>query len=248
MRASHTAKSRRRRRWARTGLVLLVLVAAQAAGVGREIRGLSAVMKAVAPPPHTMASRLPLLDHVEARIRSAELDGHALRAYHATRLTPLMSALDTHMAVDRSQLSRIAIALVREGNASGIDPRLLLAVLLVENPWLDPTARSPVGAVGLMQVMPFHAGNWGCAGDDLTDPDHNICHGARILADALARSGGDLDRALLRYNGCVRGSNTPDCHAYPRWVYHRAGEQWMAEIHPLLDDPPRTDVAGESPM
>jgi hypothetical protein len=179
-------------------------------------------------PPASMHA--PTFGNVEARLSAAELDVRALHDYHTVRIAPLIAALDTRMAVDRTQLTRIAIALVREGHEAGVDPRLLLAVLLVENPWLDPTARSPMGAMGLMQVMPFHAGNWGCGGADLTDADHNICHGARILAAALARSGGDLDQALLRYNGCVHGTNTPDCHQYPQWVYRRAGDEWMADI------------------
>jgi soluble lytic murein transglycosylase-like protein len=69
-----------------------------------------------------------------------------------------------------------------------------------------------------MQVMPFHAGRWGCASVDLTDLETNVCHGSRILADALRRFDGDVERALLYYNGCVRGSNTPDCHLYPSRV------------------------------
>lgn len=172
----------------------------------------------------------PVLTTLEHQARDLEQNSRALTEFHSSQVAPLIRALDTRMAVDRSRLSDIAVALIREGRATSIDPRLLLAVLLVENPWLDPEARSPVGAVGLMQVMPFHAGQWGCLGDDLTDPDHNICHAARILADALQRSGGDLDRALLRYNGCVRGTNTPDCHSYPQWVYGRAGQHWTAEI------------------
>ena len=95
-------------------------------------------------------------------------------------------------------------------------------MLLVEDPGLDPAAVSPVGAVGLMQVMPIHAGGWGCDSDDLTDPDVSICHGARILAHYLKETGGNLDRALLRYNGCVRGVNTPNCHLYPMLVYRNA--------------------------
>jgi soluble lytic murein transglycosylase-like protein len=72
-----------------------------------------------------------------------------------------------------------------------------------------------------MQVMPFHAGKWGCASGDLFEIESNICHGVRILASEL-NDAGDLSRALLRYNGCVRGTNTPDCRQYARWVYHRA--------------------------
>jgi soluble lytic murein transglycosylase-like protein len=100
---------------------------------------------------------------------------------------------------------------------------MLLAVLLVENPALDPDARSSVGAVGLMQVMPFHAGEWKPCAGPLDDIDTNICHGARIFAHYMGATNGNVDRALLRYNGCVNGTNTPDCARYPTHVFARAG-------------------------
>src|SRR5690606_30551500 len=111
---------------------------------------------------------------------------------------------------DTVLVRRIAVALARNARENGLDAHLLAGVLLVENPWLNPDTASFVGATGLMQVMPLHAGGWGCGSDDLTDVESNICHGARILAWNLAETDGDLERALLRYNGCVRGSNTPD--------------------------------------
>ncbi len=117
---------------------------------------------------------------------------------------------------------RIAVSLVREGRNTGIEPRLLLAVLLVENPWLNPRAESFVGARGLMQVMPIHQGQWGC-GTSLDDVASNICHGAKIFASYLKSEKGNVERALLRYNGCVRGTNTPNCHTYPNHVFARAG-------------------------
>ena len=124
------------------------------------------------------------------------------------------------------------MALVRESDRVGVNPWILTSVLLVENPWLDTDIRSSVGAVGLMQVMPFHAGAWGCDGDDLTDLDVNICHGAKVFEHALKNSNGSLDRALLKYNGCVSGRNTPDCHLYPSKVYAVAGKalatDWVA--------------------
>jgi soluble lytic murein transglycosylase-like protein len=122
---------------------------------------------------------------------------------------------------DRARADRIAQALVGEGRRSNLGSMLLVGVVLTENPSLEPGATSRVGARGLMQVMPFHAGEWGCASRDLFDIESNICHGVRILAAEL-RDAGDLSRALLRYNGCVRGTNTPDCRQYARWVYHRA--------------------------
>ena len=122
---------------------------------------------------------------------------------------------------DRDRANRIAAALVKEGRRRNIGTSLLLGVLLTENPDLDPRATSPVGARGLMQVMPFHAGKWGCGSTDLFDIESNICHGVAVLADNL-KDAKSLPTALLGYNGCVRGTNTPDCHRYPRIVYRLA--------------------------
>jgi len=122
---------------------------------------------------------------------------------------------------DAGRANRVAAALVREGRRANIGGTLLVGVLLTENPDLEPRATSSVGARGLMQVMPFHAGNWGCSSSDLFGIDANICHGVRILADNLKHSR-NLPAALQRYNGCVRGTNTPDCYLYAGKVYRYA--------------------------
>jgi soluble lytic murein transglycosylase-like protein len=105
---------------------------------------------------------------------------------------------------DPARADRIASAIVTEGKKHSISPSLLVGVLLTENPWLDPRARSKVGARGLMQVMPFHSGKWGCGSRDLFDIEANICHGVHILEQNL-KDEPNLNRALLAYNGCVRG-------------------------------------------
>ena len=132
-----------------------------------------------------------------------------------------IAATLTKRTRDANLAGRIAKALVHEAKRSGIGSTVLVGVLMVENPELKPTAMSSAGARGLMQVMPFHAGKWGCETDDLFDIEANICHGVRILADNL-RNSRNLPTALLRYNGCVRGTNTPDCHRYARTVYRYA--------------------------
>lgn len=118
---------------------------------------------------------------------------------------------------DPARADRIASAIVSEGTKHRISPSLLVGVLLTENPWLDPRAKSKVGARGLMQVMPFHSGKWGCGSRDLFDIEANICHGVRILEQNL-KDEQNLNRALLAYNGCVRGTNTPNCYTYSRHV------------------------------
>jgi hypothetical protein len=143
-----------------------------------------------------------------------------------------ISAMLRRHTSDGNRADRIAQALVQEGRRSSIEPTLLVGVLLTENPDLEPQATSRVGARGLMQVMPFHAGHWGCPSSDLFDIESNICHGVRILADNLRHSP-DLPTALLKYNGCVRGTNTPDCRAYARIVYGYARRSTIA-----LDGPP----------
>jgi len=145
-----------------------------------------------------------------------------VEVYYEEEVAPIERVLLRYRD-DPALVRRIALALVTEARRVDVDPRLLLAVLLVENPWLDPYARSPVGARGLMQVMPRHEGNWPPCAPDLDDVEANICHGARIFVHYFRLEGGDIERALLRYNGCVRGTNTPNCHTYPYHVYARAG-------------------------
>ena len=123
---------------------------------------------------------------------------------------------------DRALAFRIADAIVEQADKEHIDPALLVGVLLTEDATLDPHARSSVGARGLMQVMPLHGGKWGCGSSDLFDIESNICHGVQILKAALDGSP-NTRVALLRYNGCVRGRNTPNCHQYDDKVLRHAG-------------------------
>lgn len=171
------------------------------------------------------ASTSAALSFLETRTAVVE-DGLArVDRYYTDEVEPVERMLEPYHS-DGEWVRRIALALVREADQTGLDSRALASVLLVENPWLDPDAVSPVGAVGLMQVMPLHAGEWDCRSSDLRDVEVNICYGARIFAAYLARYG-DLDRALLAYNGCVKGTNTPNCHLYPSHVYSRAGRAAM---------------------
>ena len=81
--------------------------------------------------------------------------------------------------------------------AAGLDPRLVLAVVMEESGG-DPAARSRAGARGLMQLMPGTAADLGVA--DATDPAANLRGGSRYLAEQLDRFDGRLDLALAAYN------------------------------------------------
>ncbi len=119
--------------------------------------------------------------------------------------------------VDKTTARTTAWPLVEYSYQKGLDPATVTAIVLVESdgrPW----ARSNVGARGLMQVMPMHKGRWDGCGPDLHDIEANLCYGTSILAAMLQRYKGDENRAFLSYNGCIRGTNTPNCHIYPERV------------------------------
>lgn len=119
--------------------------------------------------------------------------------------------------------NRVARAIVKEARELQLPPSLLAGVLLTENSRLEPRAVSSRGAIGLMQVMRFHAGVFDCDSDDLLQVEANICHGARVFAGYLKRTK-DVPSALLRYNGCVRSRATQSCRRYPTKVLREADE------------------------
>ena len=124
--------------------------------------------------------------------------------------------------------TEMAWPLVEETYRNRLDVATVISVILNESNF-RPNATSNVGARGLMQVMPLWAGYWRGCGRDLYDIQGNLCHGTRILAYYLRRSGGDERRALLGYNGCVRGTNTPNCKTYPDKIA-RVRRQVSAEL------------------
>lgn len=87
-----------------------------------------------------------------------------------------------------------------------LDMALLQAVIHTESRF-NPTAVSPKGAVGLMQVMPATAERYGLANDQrgtvsakLTDPKTNIQTGSRYLRDLIKMFPGQLELAVAAYN------------------------------------------------
>jgi soluble lytic murein transglycosylase-like protein len=119
--------------------------------------------------------------------------------------------------------NRVARAIVKEARQLQLSPSLLAGVLLTENSRLEPETISHRGAIGLMQVMRFHAGVYDCDSDDLLQVEANICHGSRVFASYLKRTR-DVRSALLRYNGCIRSRATASCRRYPSKVLRQAEE------------------------
>jgi soluble lytic murein transglycosylase-like protein len=120
----------------------------------------------------------------------------------------------TRRGVPRGTARRVAWPLVEQSYRNGVDPATVISVMLIESAG-RPDARSSVGARGLMQIMPAWAGYWRGCGRDLYAIEDNLCNGTKILAYYFDRHRGDERRALLGYNGCVNGTNTPNCGLYP---------------------------------
>ena len=83
------------------------------------------------------------------------------------------------------------------GETEGVDPRFIHAVIWQESKY-QLTARSPVGAQGLMQLMPATARRFGCS--DPHDPTENITAGTKYLSWLLKRFDGNVELALAGYN------------------------------------------------
>jgi soluble lytic murein transglycosylase-like protein len=100
-------------------------------------------------------------------------------------------------------------ALIRSNAARhGLDPRLVKAVIAAESEF-TARAKSPTGALGLMQLMPDTANEVGVSSKLLFDPASNIRAGTAYLAHLFAR-------AWKRYH--LKGVSYSRA---PQWVLQR---------------------------
>lgn len=145
-----------------------------------------------------------------------------------------LDAADTHVAQYLARRYHVADNAVRlvvaaahtAGKERQIDPLLILAVVAVESS-MNPYAQSPVGATGLMQVMPgLHGGKFGQGNGEIgpLDPVANIRVGSEILSDVI-RKGGSVEQGLKLYVGA---GNLPDDGGYAGRVMAEFGRLRLA--------------------
>lgn len=100
-----------------------------------------------------------------------------------------------NVAVDRSQAYDDLI--VEHAQLNGVRPSLVRAVVQVESGF-NPRAYSPKGAMGLMQLMPATAREFGVRNP--FNPEENVRGGVAYLRQLLDRYDNDEELALAAYN------------------------------------------------
>lgn len=97
------------------------------------------------------------------------------------------------------------------GQQYNVDPRLLQAMMRVESSG-NPKAVSPVGAQGLMQIMPATAKSLGVK--NAFDPNEAIPAAARLMAENLDRYGNVPDAVMAYHGGTDKRNWGPKTKAY----------------------------------
>ncbi|NHV31701.1 lytic transglycosylase domain-containing protein [Burkholderia sp. D-99] len=112
----------------------------------------------------------------------------------------IVTTLRNRFHVAYAEARTIARAVQTESDRYGLAPALLLAIIAVESGF-DRHAVSVAGARGLMQVLPTAHRDLVAHVKDLSDPATNVRIGAAIFRGYLDDADGDVETALVRYNG-----------------------------------------------
>jgi hypothetical protein len=194
------------------------------------------------------AGRAPVVQELMAE--PAWTDSSLVRAPWAKALSGEVALMSPQYEIDRrafmedllrtanitpGRADSLATFAVREVYRRRVPPALVFGIMMVENRALKSSAESNAGAVGLMQIDPTA---WVRSlgkrfGTNLRNDETNLRYGVFILSHLLYDSDDDnatsdsasvhvsLRKGLLRYNGCVRGTNTRNCFRYPEIVRTR---------------------------
>ncbi len=155
---------------------------------------------------------MPMLEAIDASTENGITDMNplprpsvrqALEAYGPAALPTskdgdsLMSRAREAGSVVADTLQTYGPEIKRAADKTGMDPELILAVIVQESSG-RADAQSSRGAQGLMQLMPATAAELGVT--DSLDPEQNIQGGAKYLAYLKDRFGTDVSLILAGYN------------------------------------------------
>lgn len=141
-----------------------------------------------------LSGRAPLAESGLSGVGASPLDVSADISRRLDELNPHLTD---------AQLARIRDAILRSSERHSLDPVLVTAVIEVESA-ARPWARSPKGAQGLMQVMPYMIRPMGMAGNASTI-EANIEAGCMILAGNIRRLGEEDGISAYFWGSNIRG-------------------------------------------
>lgn len=132
----------------------------------------------------------------------------------AARIRRLTDYIQQTFNIPQYQTAAIVTEAVYNASKHDLRLELILAIIAVESTF-RAQAVSPTGARGLMQIMPeAHPERVEAIGGikALFDTKKNIATGSAIFIEYLRQSSGNLQKALLRYNGSLTNpdSEYPD--------------------------------------
>ncbi|MFQ5417756.1 MAG: transglycosylase SLT domain-containing protein [Myxococcota bacterium] len=165
---------------------------------GLALLGALAWMQVSGPTDPTSAGRPP---SVSAPAPEAVSDAGAEFDFDADAIIAILREVNPRLS--EGELRRITSAILTNSAKYGIDPQLVTAVMWEESgarPWV----RSPKGAIGLMQVMPFMSSEMEIAGN-LTTIENNVEAGCLILSDNIRRLGVEDGISAYFWGSEIRG-------------------------------------------
>ncbi|HMM21560.1 MAG TPA: lytic transglycosylase domain-containing protein [Selenomonadales bacterium] len=155
---------------------------------------------------------------IEARVQRLSDTAPSPSAGFAAALSRAERGGAFSTASHRTDIAGMVQAAAKKYN---VDGKLALAVATAES-GLEPSAVSPAGAAGVMQLMPETAQRLGVR--DIYNPQENIDGGVRYLKQMLNTFNGDVAKAVAAYNagpGAVQQYNGVPPYAETRDYVHR---------------------------
>lgn len=132
------------------------------------------------------------------------VERRVMETYYSSKLYKYVTLIESEGDVSEPTIDQI----IKEASSKFNVPEPLIHGLVSAESTRNSDAYSPVGAIGLMQIMPFNATRCNQPKKSkLWDERINIFCGTQIFREELDEYQGDVKKAIMSYNGgpkCVK--------------------------------------------